>query len=239
MPHGKPECPCSYGAACILFFVRYPVAGMVKTRLAKSIGDDAAARLYSSFVEQLLGGLRHLAHETGATLRIVYDGASVDFAFSQKSLSYTQLSKQSFLQNWLGPYSYVPQSGGDIGERMESAMSQAFADGFERVLLLGSDIPDFPMEHVEMALTALHSSPMTINPTEDGGYCLIGLTRQSFLLLSPILFHDMPWSTEDVFSQTMQRVNNILLQSSFSSPHILPAWYDIDTIEDLEKLQKD
>lgn len=225
-------------SACILFFVRYPVAGMVKTRLAKSIGNDEASRLYASFVQRLASGLQGVVHKTGALLRIVYDEASVDFAFSQKSLYHPHLSKQSFLQNWLGPYSYVPQSGGDIGERMESAFSEAFSDGFERVILLGSDIPDFPMEHVEMALASLHSSPMTINPTEDGGYCLIGMNRQSFPIFSSTLFHDMPWSSSQVFSQTMERVQTFSQQSCSYFPHILPTWYDIDTIEDLSKLQK-
>lgn len=226
----------SCSPACILFFVRYPVAGMVKTRLAKSIGDDEAAKLYASFVLRLAKGLQGVVHKTGALLRIVYDEASVDFAFSQSSLSHAHLSTQSFLQNWLGPYSYVPQSQGNIGERMESAFSEAFHDGFERVILLGSDIPDFPMEHVEMALASLHSSPMTINPTEDGGYCLIGITRQFFPLLSPFIFHDIPWSTENVFSETMQRVQTFSQQACHHVSYILPTWYDIDTIEDLVKL---
>ncbi len=217
-------------SACILFFVRYPVAGMVKTRLAKSIGYEEATRLYASFVQRLMRGLTNVALKMGAILRIVYDAKSVNFALAASK--YIQ-SKQIFLQNWLGPYSYVEQSNGDIGERMESAMQEAFDDGFECVILLGSDIPDFPMEHVAAALDALKSFPTVINPTEDGGYCLIGMMRESFPMLARDLFHDIPWSTEDVFAKTMERF------PSTHSAYILPTWYDVDTVEDLAKIREE
>lgn len=229
--------------ACILFFVRYPVQGMVKTRLACSMGHEQATALYTAFVEHLFAGLQRISHETGAVLRLVYDVESVCAAKAMLPCCEDKIGKntesircQDLFSQWLGHCSCTAQCCGDIGERMHKAMEDAFTDGFERVILLGSDIPDFPIEHVRMALQALEprlsstetKSLAVINPTEDGGYCLIGFHKKAFM---PAVFQSIPWSTSSVFSATMQ-----CFQKAGYTPHILPVFYDIDTLEDVQKL---
>lgn len=196
---------------CVLFFVKYPVPGRVKTRLAEQIGHDVAADLYRNFVTDTLATLKNL----DANLRIVFDPPD---------------SKEQF-QQWLGKeYSYLPQDGLDLGQRMKNAFLQAFSQGFNSVIVIGSDSPDLPVEYLERAYPALDNNDVVIGPSSDGGYYLIGFTKKSFL---PEAFERISWSSNKVFDQTV----NILKQHK-QNLYLLPQWHDIDTIADLKSFQQ-
>jgi rSAM/selenodomain-associated transferase 1 len=195
--------------ALILFFVKYPEAGEVKTRLAEYIGSKEAAELYRNFVLDLLTKLE-----------------STQLPFK---ICFYPEQKRELLMGWLGDgYEYSPQRGSDVGERMAGAFQEAFAGGHRRVILIGSDFPDLPKSFFEESLGALNTHDAVIGPAMDGGYYLIGFRHETFFHQA---FEGMQWGTEGVFRRTLS-----ILKDYRRRVYVLPVWNDIDTIEDLRQL---
>jgi len=121
------------------------------------------------------------------------------------------------------------QSGGDLGERMALAIQAKLRAGHKRVVILGSDSPTLPADHLTGAFEALRRAEVVLGPAEDGGYYLIGMTR---LHLEP--FRGIRWGTRDVFPVTIRR----LKESGVSFVEI-GVWHDVDTPEDALRLWKD
>ena len=191
---------------CLLFFLRNPEKGKVKTRLASAIGDKMAVKLYKRFL------LRMLFTLNGGT-----------FLFY---LCYSPESSLSDLKGWLGDnYLYMPQAGENLGERMKNGFIDAISMNFKRVVLIGSDIPDLPLEFIEEAFTSLREKDVVIGPSFDGGYYLIGFKNKTF---SPRVFDGIPWSTKRVFEETIT-----VLKQEGLTVHTLHPLRDIDTIDDL------
>lgn len=194
---------------CVLFFVKYPAVGRVKTRLAKQLGRKTASDLYKNFVNDILAMLNNL----NVSLKIFFAPPDT--------------KKQ--IQQWLGEkYSYAPQIGQGLGQRMKNAFLQAFSEGFKSVIIIGSDSPDLPADFINRALSVLNTHDVVIGPSSDGGYYLIGFVRDAFL---PEVFEEISWGSDSVFEQTI----NILKQHK-QKLYLLPQWYDVDTSEDLKSL---
>lgn len=194
---------------CLILFVKSPEAEGVKSRLAAALGEQRARQLYRCFVEDLLDSL----DRGNYSLRIFF----------------YPLDQQQVLSRWLGSYRfYEPQSGGDLGQRMKQAFERCYSEGFEKAILMGSDLPDLPREIIDAGFAALRSCDAVIGPSLDGGYYLIGIQAAAFL---PDLFSGIPWSTEGVLKST----RDILDQKGLKVT-LLPPWRDIDTHEDLKAL---
>ena len=196
---------------CLLFFIKNPEKGKVKTRLASAIGEVQAVKLYKRFMLEMLSTLNRGT-----------------FLFY---LCFYPADALESLGKWLGEdYLYMSQQGADLGERMKNGFTEAFAMNFKRVVLIGSDIPDLPLEFIEEAFTSLKEKHVVIGPSLDGGYYLIGFNDKKF---SPQVFKGIPWSKERVFEETMKILNKEGL-----TIHTLKPLRDIDTIEDLKNLSK-
>ena len=194
---------------CIVLFVKSPTKGQVKTRLAVEIGEDAAARLYRCFVEDVLSTVEKLEVD----LRLYF---------------YPPEARRLFLQ-WLGEQqSYIPQRGNDLGERLKNAFANTFGQGFSKVVAIGSDSPDLPVSFLRQAFEELDFNDAVVGPSSDGGYYLIGFSADSF---TREVFDGIAWSTSAVFKQTQRR-----LKSHGLSVHTLPQWHDVDTRADLDGL---
>jgi len=194
---------------CILFFVKHPASGRVKSRLAEQIGQGAATDLYKSFVADILTTL----HTLNVNFKIVFYPPDAE----------------KKIQQWLGEgYSYIRQTGKDLGQRMKNAFLQAFSDGFDKVVLIGSDIPDLPAEYLELAFKALETNGVVVGPSSDGGYYLIGFAKEAFL---PDVFEGITWSSADVFEQTLN-----ILKKHKQRVYLLPQWHDVDTLTNLKSL---
>lgn len=194
---------------CVLFFVKHPAASRVKTRLAEQIGQDVATDLYKSFVADILTTL----HAISVNFKIVFYPPDAE----------------NKIQQWLGEeYSYSPQVGKDLGQRMKKAFLQAFSDGFDKVVLIGSDIPDLPADYLELGFKALETNDVVLGPSSDGGYYLIGFSKEAFL---PDVFEGITWSSADVFEQTLN-----ILKKHEQRVYLLPQWHDVDTWADLNEL---
>lgn len=194
-------------ARCVLVFVRAPERGRVKTRLAAAIGEEAALRVYRRLAEHTLRAASHLAAE-GARVRVHHTPADAGDA----------------VRAWLGAGPvYLPQADGDLGRRMEDAFARAFAEGAERVVIVGSDLPDVSASLLRRAFHALDAHPAVIGPARDGGYYLLGLTR-----LIPGVFDGIAWSTPDVLAATLAR-----FVAAGVTPAMLEELADVDEVQDL------
>ena len=195
----------------VLVFVKYPTPGRVKTRLAEELGGERAAELYKRFVTDILETLGDL----DMRLKILFSPPDAEQEF----------------RLWLGDeYTYTAQDGEDLGQRMKNALGEAFANGFAKAIVVGSDSPDVPGDYVMESFSSLDSSDAVIGPTSDGGYYLIGFSKESFL---PEAFEDIDWSTPKVLEQTVGK-----LETHGRKIHLLQQWYDVDTLADLEALTR-
>jgi len=120
----------------------------------------------------------------------------------------------------------MPQSSGDLGSRMSKVFKDLFAWGYESAVIIGADSPTLPLSHLRAAFAALERNPVVLGPSLDGGYYLIGLRAPQ-----PELFKGIAWSTNQVLSQTIERVNQLGLQVQCLEP-----WYDVDTVDALNFL---
>lgn len=200
------QCAMDPRTCCVLLMVRLPVLGRVKTRLASAIGNKHALELYRCFVHDTLGTLDSLT----ASLMVCF----------------TPAEGRTDMVRWLGKErTYLAQQGKDLGERMHAAFTQAFARGYDRVLLVGSDIPDLSAPILEQGFAALMEHDACLAPARDGGYYCIGFTRTGYC---SDVFHNMVWSRANVFARTCRR-----LKRSGTSLHLLPMAHDVDTLHDL------
>jgi rSAM/selenodomain-associated transferase 1 len=125
----------------------------------------------------------------------------------------------------------LPQRGTDLGERLHNAFVDLLQGGADAALIIGSDLPTLPSRHVELGIEVLEQQigNLVLGPSPDGGYYLIGLTRPE-----PRLFEDIPWGTSGVFERTLERARSLALRVE-----LLPEWYDVDSVGDLEPLTRD
>ncbi len=194
---------------CLIYFVKAPIRGTVKTRLAAGIGEDRALNIHKALAVR--------------TLNAVKDGT-----YTLKVGFYPPDAKE-MVSDWLGDgLSYFQQRGSDLGERMENAFRDAFSGGAGKTVLIGSDIPGLDRVVVDEAFAALDEHDAVIVPTFDGGYCLIGFNAGKF---TPEIFRGMVWSTGTVFDETMD-----VLARCVAKVSVLPRLRDIDSPEDLEYL---
>jgi uncharacterized protein len=194
------------GDAVVLIFVRAPERGRVKTRLAADIGENAALAVYERLGRKTVDAARAL----GGAVRV--------------RVCHTPDEAGDAVAAWLGGgVEYRGQRDGDLGARMARAFADAFAEGAERVLIVGSDLPGLTPDLLRDALALLDDHAAVLGPARDGGYYLLGL-RQSM----PDLFRDVPWSTDRVLEVTLER-----FAAAGITPAMLPELNDVDTADDL------
>lgn len=172
----------------LLIFVKNPEVGKVKTRLAATIGDEAALAIY----QQLL----------------LYTASATEYLVVDKFVFYSGHKEEEDIWNNKHFFKEV-QHGNDLGERMKNAFSITFGKGYERVVIIGSDCPDITEVRIESAFSELDSAEVVMGPTEDGGYYLMGMKK-----LYPELFENMRWSTNHVFPDTIRKCEDLHLTYS-------------------------
>jgi uncharacterized protein len=184
----------------LVAFCRPAIPGKVKTRLAQTIGHKAASDVYALMLSHAADKYSHV----NADLRV-----------------FVSEEPEEIKLPW--PITAL-QEGADLGERMSNAFLQSFSQGYDQVLLCGTDIPSLTAEIISECFDALGSWGMVIGPTTDGGYYLIGLTRAAF---DSSLFTGIPWSTPSVFTDTTTAAQRLKLRT-----HVGPLLTDLDTLDD-------
>lgn len=186
----------------LLLFVKNPIAGKTKTRLAADVGDEIALKMYhilTDWTRQQASGLTGVDRYLWYSESITTDDAWPPEAYHKKQ-----------------------QVGAGLGERMEHALAEAFAAGHDRAIIIGSDCPGITTEYLTEAFAALDDHDVVIGPALDGGYTLLGMRS-----LHPTLFRNIEWSTEEVLPVTLQRAADKKLSVKQLSP-----LSDVDYLED-------
>ncbi|NLF69437.1 MAG: glycosyltransferase [Candidatus Anammoximicrobium sp.] len=189
---------------------KYWQPGKAKTRLGATVGHAAASGLSKRFLDTLLRRFRGVAQ--------------------RRVLAYTPPERRAeFAALAAGAWSLEAQAGEDLGQRMQHYFAAAFRNGVRRVVLIGSDTPTLPLEYVNKAFDLLKTYPVVLGPADDGGYYLVGTAGQV-----PPIFTDVAWSTPLVWSQTQSR-----LQAAGVRCGVLPAWYDVDDLAALRRMDQE
>jgi uncharacterized protein len=189
-----------------------PRPGRTKTRLSPPLTLEQAADLYRAFLQDCVA-LALSAGSDRVTVRFpAEDGADLELA--------ALLPQAVRLQ---------PEPVDDLGAILEGGFRRHLAEGFERVVVIGSDNPTLPLALVEAAWQGLDDHDVVIAPSADGGYCLLGMARYH-----PALFERITWSTEAVYRETIERARGQHLRVL-----TLPECYDVDTVAELDRLRAD
>jgi rSAM/selenodomain-associated transferase 1 len=195
-------------ADALIVFVRDPVPGAVKTRLASELTPRDAAELYRAMAEDVVGELA--AGERYDTI-----------------VFFSPPDARRRIETWLGvDLALEPQRGGDVGARMASALAWAFDAGYERAIIVGSDCPLVEAADVESAFEELRSCDVVLGPSEDGGYYLIGASS-----VPEGIFEGMPWGEERVLAETVRR-----LERSGLAYRLVTRRFDVDRVHDVRRL---
>ena len=191
----------------LIVFTRYPEPGRTKTRLARTLGDLGAAHIQKKLTGHALSQVRQFIQLRPAAIYVYYDGGSL-----------------GQMTDWLGPdLNYRKQRGKDLGQRMAEAFAAAFRQEFQRIVITGTDCPGLQASHMEKAFELLRHKDLILGPASDGGYYLIGLSRNE-----TALFRDVAWGSETVLEATIK----IAVQKGLSF-ELLETLSDVDRPEDL------
>jgi len=162
----------------LIIFTRNPELGKVKTRLAKSVGDESALKIYNFL-------LKHTVEIT--------ENLHVDkYIFYSENIHRDDIWNPDIYRKKL-------QSGTDLGERMKNAFAEIFGMGYEKVMIVGSDIYELKQKDIEEAFDALDTSNFVIGPATDGGYYLLGMKA-----MKVEIFQIKEWGTDTVLKATLR-----------------------------------
>ena len=162
----------------LIIFVKNIKLGKVKTRLAKTIGDESAFEVYKELVNITENETNNLTIDK----RIYFSDAVVE-------------------TKWQNDFKTI-QYGIDLGERMQNAFADGFNLGYEDIILIGSDLPDISNVIIESGFKALEKIEVVFGPAEDGGYYLIGMNK-----LHSFIFEDKPWSQPHLLDVSLNELN--------------------------------
>ncbi|MCE2613211.1 TIGR04282 family arsenosugar biosynthesis glycosyltransferase [Flavobacteriaceae bacterium D16] len=187
----------------LLIFTRNPELGKCKTRLAAVIGDESALEIY----EFLLARTAEITKDLKADKAVFYSKTVVDQDLWDSRDYY---KKQ--------------QEGQDLGERMLNAFKWGFEQGYQKILIIGSDLYDLSSKDLDEAFETLDNNSFVVGPASDGGYYLLGMKK-----LKKELFQDKPWGKESVLEDTLYDLQD-------ETVHLLEVRNDVDRYEDIKDI---
>lgn len=194
------------GGTALAVIARHPTAGTVKTRLARAIGSQRTCALYHAFLRDIDARFR----DDRRTLVWFFDPP--DAAFD------TVVSPGSRC---------IAQSGEELGQRLHNCCAQLIGEGFDRVIIIGADVPHVANASLDEAEEQLDDADIVLGPSADGGYYLIAMRAVHDV------FTGIAMSTSTVLAQTLAKANAAGLRV-----HLLPKSFDIDEPGDLIRLHR-
>ena len=187
---------------------KYPELGKVKTRLAKTVGENTALLIYKKLLKNCLINCAPTDNSYGLTV----------FLTPEKKL-------EDFQKYYFNSKNVQPQIGNELGGKMVNALT-FLKDNYdaEHMILIGSDIPELNADTIHQGLNMLKKTDIILGPTTDGGYYLIGMNK-----VHRELFDSIKYGTDTVLKETLAKIkrNNL-------SYNLLPELADLDSIVDLE-----
>jgi len=193
--------PCSKNA--LIVFTRNPELGKCKTRLAATIGDQSALDVYRFLLDH--------------TVKITTPLTADVYVYYSKKIKDVDIWDTSI-------FSKKQQQGHDLGHKMQHAFTEVFNMGYQRAIIIGSDLYDLTTQELEDAFLKLEDKEFVIGPAQDGGYYLLGMKH-----LKPPLFKNKKWGTQSVLNDTLQDLE-------LEKTAILAKKNDIDHYEDIKDI---
>jgi len=195
----------------LIIFTRNPELGKVKTRLAATVGNEAALEIYKFLISHIVE---------------VSENIEVDkYVFYSENIQENDAWDNSFFRKNL-------QQGDDLGLRMNNAFEQLFKMNYEKVVIAGSDIYELTSEDIKDSFTALETDDFVIGPAKDGGYYLLGMKQ-----LSSVIFRNKNWGTSTVFKDTMEDLKNEKV-SLLAVKSDVDVYEDIENVAVFQKFLK-
>ena len=191
----------------LLVVAKQPVPGQTKTRLSPPLSMDEAAEIYECFLRDTLDLMRVVPDVKKFIVHLSEDG-------------------QGYFNRLAPDMGLMKQRGMSLGERLDNLLSDVLADGAVKAVVMDSDSPTLPPSYLIQAFDLLDTADVVLGPTDDGGYYLIGLKEPR-----PQLLRQVQMSTSNVLADTLKIASDTGVKVA-----LLPAWYDVDTVEDLQKL---
>jgi len=187
--------------ALLIIFTRNPEPGKVKTRLAKDVGDITAFKIYNFLLEHTISVTRNLA----VSKEVYYSEA-----IAENDIWETEIFTKKL------------QQGEGLGKRMKNAFEEGFKNGYQNIIIIGSDLYDLQQEVLEKAFQLLQEKDAVIGPATDGGYYLLGMNQ-----LFPEVFEDKEWGTSSVLEDTLKDLKE-------KNIGLLEAKNDVDYYSDIK-----
>ncbi len=169
--------------SALIIFVRNPILGKVKSRLAASLGNEKALAIYKAL----------LSH----THNISGDLPVDKFVFYEDFINHDDLWENHI-------YNKLLQEGNDLGAKMKNAFGYLFEKGYEKIIIIGSDCYELSAGIITEAFNLLTGNDVVVGPASDGGYYLLGL--KTFI---PALFDNKKWSSETVYIDTVNQIESL------------------------------
>lgn len=193
---------------------RAPQMGKVKTRLARSIGDRDALRVYQELLQRAERNIARRAELLTDNTTAVYWFVDPPEATADMAHEYPSFAV------------YLAQVEGDLGQKMSAALEELLGR-HHKALLFGADIPDLTLEHLIAAAGSLDRADVVFGPTHDGGYSLIGLKE-----IHTELFSEVAWSTARTLAESLDVCRRLGI-----SYHLLDEMGDLDTVHDFKRIK--
>ncbi|MDD7913631.1 TIGR04282 family arsenosugar biosynthesis glycosyltransferase [Polaribacter ponticola] len=184
----------------LLIFTRNPELGKAKTRLAKTVGDETALEIYKFLLQKT----KDVSSKVNADKAVYYSVKVRDNDIWNAKI-----------------YQKHQQVGENLGIRMLNAFKNGFTSGYEKVMIIGSDLYDLSSENIENAFLQLDNNDVVLGPAEDGGYYLLGMNT-----LQENVFRNKNWGTETVRKDTLSDLKDKKVK-------LLEFKNDIDVYEDI------
>jgi rSAM/selenodomain-associated transferase 1 len=184
----------------LLIFTRNPELGKAKTRLAKTVGKETALEIYKFLLQRT----RDISSKVNA----------------DKAVYYSVKVRTNDIWNE-NTYQKHQQKGDDLGIRMLNAFKNGFDTGYEKIIIIGSDLYDLTSKDIDNAFLHLNNKDVVIGPAEDGGYYLLGMKK-----LHSAVFKNKNWGTDTVRTDTLKNLIDKQVK-------LLDKKNDIDVYEDI------
>jgi rSAM/selenodomain-associated transferase 1 len=192
----------------LIVVAKRPAPGRTKTRLTPPLFPQQAADLYECFLRDTLDLMRSVPDV-------------------HRAIAYLPIEARGYFAELAPDFDLIPQTGADLGARLDHALTHYLNQGYERAVIMNSDGPTQPIRNLRQAFTALNDhTDVVLGPSDDGGYYLIGLKKPA-----PRLLREVRMSTPTVLADTLDLAREERLRVT-----LLPQWYDVDDVKSLQKL---
>ena len=197
----------------VLVVAKAPVPGLAKTRLAATLGDEAAAEIAAAALLDTLDAVAGAPIEA----RVVAMTGELDRACGAAEI-----------RDRLAAFTVIDQRGDDFAARLANAHDDAAALTGRPVLQIGMDTPQVSAALLTDCARTLLTAPAVLGMARDGGWWVLGVADAA----TAKCLLDVPMSGSDTGAVTLRA-----LQDTGVSVELVPELHDVDTVDDIEAVR--